>query len=309
MLLPEDFIYHTQKVHIHRGVVYDGYIAKAELGSKHRSIIRLLEKEYSKERTIDFVNNVQFIANEWMCWHGFSIGISDCIATKQDEIQDIVSKSFIEAEYIENSIDDTYIKEAKINMSLSKAKDVGMKIATEAFTEDNNFVSTVTSGSKGDYFNIAQITGLLGQQNLVGKRVQPCLNHNTRTLHHYPFNQQDKASEYESRGFIKNSFFHGLNPREFWFHAMSGREGVTDKHAVSVTADCHTHHMDKQCTLLVQFIWARYLTMTGNSLEIQLRLVFWKHHTIPRVMTSGIVITLNIGQSAGNGSNLVMARV
>jgi DNA-directed RNA polymerase beta' subunit len=34
--------------------------------------------------------------------------------------------------------------------------------------------------------------------------------------------------EYESRGFIKHSFIHGLNLREFFFHAMSGREGVTD---------------------------------------------------------------------------------
>ena len=27
---------------------------------------------------------------------------------------------------------------------------------------------------------------------------------------------------------IKNSFIHGLNPKEFWFHAITGREGVTD---------------------------------------------------------------------------------
>ena len=34
--------------------------------------------------------------------------------------------------------------------------------------------------------------------------------------------------DFESKGFIKNSFIHGLNPREFWFHAITGREGVTD---------------------------------------------------------------------------------
>jgi DNA-directed RNA polymerase II subunit RPB1 len=31
---------------------------------------------------------------------------------------------------------------------------------------------------------------------------------------------------YESRGFIRNSFIHGLNPREYWFHSMSGRIGI-----------------------------------------------------------------------------------
>ena len=34
--------------------------------------------------------------------------------------------------------------------------------------------------------------------------------------------------EYESRGFISSSFINGLNPREFYFHAMSGREGISD---------------------------------------------------------------------------------
>ena len=94
--------------------------------------------------------------------------------------------------------------------------------------KDNNFLSTVTSGSKGDFFNIAQITGLLGQQNFSGARIEPSLNNNTRTLPHYPFHKLSKEVEYESRGFIKNSFIHGIDPREFWFHAITGREGVTD---------------------------------------------------------------------------------
>ena len=92
-----------------------------------------------------------------------------------------------------------------------------------------NFVSTVTSGSKGDYFNIAQITGILGQQNHAGQRITPTLTNKTRTLPFYPINEElPKDMEYESRGFIKNSFIHGLNPREFWFHSITGREGVTD---------------------------------------------------------------------------------
>ena len=34
--------------------------------------------------------------------------------------------------------------------------------------------------------------------------------------------------EYESRGFIRHSFIEGLNPEEFFFHSMSGREGICD---------------------------------------------------------------------------------
>ncbi len=34
--------------------------------------------------------------------------------------------------------------------------------------------------------------------------------------------------EYESQGFISSSFAQGLNPKEFFFHCMAGRQGVCD---------------------------------------------------------------------------------
>ena len=188
----------------------------------------MLNKEYGNIIACRFINNIQFITNEWLLYNGFSLGIKDCIATKESEIRKVVSRCFLEAKGIENTTRNEKIKEIKITASLSKARDHGMKIAKDALENNNNFISTVTSGSKGDYFNIAQITGLLGQQNLTGSRIPPVLNQNTRTLPHYDFKITEKDVEYESRGFIKHSFSRGLNPREFWFHAATGREGVTD---------------------------------------------------------------------------------
>jgi hypothetical protein len=43
--------------------------------------------------------------------------------------------------------------------------------------------------------------------------------------------------QFESSGFIRSSFIHGLNPREYFFHAMTGREGITDTAMKSVTGD------------------------------------------------------------------------
>ena len=88
-----------------------------------------------------------------------------------------------------------------------------------------------------DFFNISQISGLLGQQNLQGKRVQPALNNGTRTLPHYPFKNLPVDLEYESRGFVSSSFIQGLNPKHYWYHAMSGREGCCDK-LVSLIGSC-----------------------------------------------------------------------
>lgn len=244
MLLPDDFIYNTTNkaddrysVNIYRGVMYKGVLTKAHLGKSHESIITILHTEYPINVVYDFVNNVQWMANHFLLYHGFSIGLADCVATKLDQIENACMKSFIEAEEIENSTTNEFIKEVKIGMALGKARDTGMKIAKEALDKTNNFLTTVSSGSKGDFFNIAQITGIVGQQNLGGTRMKYQMNHETRALPHYPMGKLDKPTEYESMGFIKSSFIKGLTPQEYWLHSVSSRESLTDK-IVSVIVGC-----------------------------------------------------------------------
>jgi hypothetical protein len=215
----------------------------------------------------------------------FSIHAGDCI--KQKEVIGTVEQCLMESEKIKMVTKNPFIREHKIMQALSNAKDIGMKIAKDALKRmpeieacrganldislnrrngeqkqekgeydplsivrsQNNFITTVESGSKGDYFNIAQITGLLGQQNKEGQRIKPILNSGKRTLPHYIINyneerttgeylrpspsahtqsHRDLLEEYEAQGFISSSFAQGLNPKEFFFHCMAGRQGVCD---------------------------------------------------------------------------------
>jgi DNA-directed RNA polymerase II subunit RPB1 len=260
MILPENFNYDKKNgahpdepvVKIRQGVFVEGALDKSTLGSAHGSIIQLLNKEYGTHVTANFIDNMQFIGNAWLMVHGFSVGLEDCMITSDDSvmaIKDKLTECYTKAEGIEKTTQNPGIREVRVTAALSQAKDIGMRIAKDAMKPDNNFLVTVTSGAKGDYFNIAQITGLLGQQNLEGKRVTPMISHGKRSLPHYPFGQLSKEREYESRGFIRHSFIHGLTPQEFFFHAMSGREGVADKH-VSATAGC-LQKEGKQCFPLV----------------------------------------------------------
>jgi len=239
LLLPDDFIYDKKNdacpnepfVRIYRGVLYEGAFDKSIIGASHNSIIQILNKEYGKDTAAEFIGNIQFITNNWLLVNGFSIGLEDCLITSPEsviKIKDKIARCYIEADGIEATTHDPIIREIRITAALSKAKDVGMKIAKDSMTKNNNLLSTVHSGSKGDFFNIAQLTGLLGQQNLLGQRVPPTMNHGKRTLPHYPFEKLDKEVEYESRGFVRHSFIEGLNPQEYFFHAMSGREGICD---------------------------------------------------------------------------------
>jgi DNA-directed RNA polymerase beta' subunit len=239
LLFPETLNYRKKNnakedepvVIIENGVLIEGAMDKSILGNDHGSLIQILNKEYGVQVVSNFIDNVQFLGNAWLLVHGFSVGLEDCMITSEKSvsiIDDTITQCYTKAEGIEETTRNEGIREIRITAALSQARDIGMKISKEAMRMENNFLTTVSSGAKGDFFNIAQITSLLGQQNLEGKRVAHTISHKKRTLPHYPFGKLPKEREYESRGFIRNSFIHGLTPEEFFFHAMSGREGVAD---------------------------------------------------------------------------------
>lgn len=239
LVFPEDFYYEKKNnadpdepiLRIYKGVLYEGTLEKSVLGATANSLIQIINKEYGADSAMSFIDGIQFISNGWLLLTGFSVGIEDCMIQGEEQTQkinDVIQKCYIEAEGIKNTTSHPGIREVRITATLSKAKDIGLRIAKEAFAKDNNFLSTIRSGAKGDWFNAAQITGLMAQQNLLGKRVKPTLNNGKRTLPHYPHSDLSMEMEYESRGFIKSSFIRGLNPKEMYFHSMSGREGCSD---------------------------------------------------------------------------------
>jgi len=265
LFLPSDLIYENQNdvnpqepvVKIRNGVLYEGTLSKTILGSSHNSLIQIINKEYGSVRASEFIDNIQFVTNQWNLLQLFSIGLGDCLITsqlKKQEIKDVIQKCYIEADCIKTTTNHKIIRELRVNATLGKAKDIGLRIAKDSFNKDNNFVSTINSGSKGDFFNIAQITGLLGQQNLRGKRIPLYFNRGKRTLPHYPFSNLTSEMEYESRGFISSSFIEGLNPREFYFHAMSGREGVSDTAMGTATSG----YMQRRIVKLTEDIKIQY---------------------------------------------------
>ena len=265
MFLPDTLIYERKNdgcpeepvIKIYRGVLYEGVINKEVVGSSHNSLIQVINKEYGCDAAASFIDHIQFVTNNWLMISGFSVGIEDCMVpegcneagvTKVQQIEDVIQRCYIEAEGIKTTTAHPGIREIRVGAVLSKAKDIGLRIAKDGLREDNNFLSTVYSGSKGDFFNIAQVTGLLGQQSLKGQRVPQTLNHGKRTLPHYPFGELPVEMEYESRGFIARSFIQGLTPRQVYFHAMSGREGVCD----TANGTAKSGYMQRKITKLTE---------------------------------------------------------
>ncbi len=144
----------------------------------------------------------------------------------------------MEAQAVTHAENDACLRERKISNSLNNATAIGQVISKEALWFDNNLNIMVLSGGKGSFTNIAQITGMLGQQNIEGGRIP--LDFGGRTLPHYTKGEMildglqsaDEVRElsnlYESRGFVSSNYIHGLNVKEFFFHAAAGRIGIID---------------------------------------------------------------------------------
>ena len=285
MLFPDDFYFEGKNsadsedpvVVIKAGLLLKGTINKANLGAGHFSFITLFYKEYGYERCLEFVDNVQFLTNAYVLRYGFSVGIRDCMVTRHTEIQDTVARSFLQAQNMETSIKNDYLREAYVLRSLASARDTGMLIAKNAISKDNNFMKTIRSGSKGDHFNIAQITALLGQQNLNGERIKPLLTKNKRSLYHYPIVPTSEDMKYESQGFIRNSFIHGLNPREYWFHSMTGREGITD----TALKTASSGYIQRRMIKIAEDIQVRYDNTVRNGTNSIIQFVYGENGLDP----------------------------
>lgn len=86
----------------------------------------------------------------------------------------------------------------------------------------NQFSLMVTSGAKGSLVNHAMIAVGLGQQELEGRRV-PMLSSGKTLPCFPPYDPSPRAG-----GYIADRFLTGLRPAEYFFHCMSGREGLVD---------------------------------------------------------------------------------
>jgi DNA-directed RNA polymerase beta' subunit len=225
--LPSTLTWSFENVMIEQGVLVRGVLNKRSVNA----LLKTIAHVYPSETAVMVINNIVFITNRWLSHRGFTVGLEDCLLHSNqayDMISSCILKCFTETIAITSTIHHDRVREIRIQEALNRTRDIGMRIAKEGFHPSNNFIQTVSSGSKGDYFNITQISGMLGQQYLKGARIPMRLNNKTRSLYHYPFDIKDELQKYEARGFVRHSFFRGLSPREMYFHAVTGRSGLVD---------------------------------------------------------------------------------
>ncbi|KAG2114656.1 uncharacterized protein F5147DRAFT_677590 [Suillus discolor] len=246
-----------------------GVMDKAIVGSgKKKSIFGIIMRDYGPHEAAAAMNRVAKLCARWLANFGFSLGINDVIpgpilASKKNQM--------VEAAYAECTNLITQAKkgklenkpgcnqeqtlEAMISGILSRVRDKVGDICMQELSRHNAPLIMATCGSKGSVINVSQMVACVGQQIIAGHRVPDGFQ--DRSLPHF----QKKSKEPPSKGFVRNSFFSGLLPTEFLFHAISGREGLVD----TAVKTAETGYMQRRLMKALEDLTTQYDLSVRNS--------------------------------------------
>jgi len=210
---------------IRNGEHLSGQLCKAIVGATNHGLIQMIYSKHGSWAACKFVSDAQRLFVTALMYMGPSISIVDCLVddATNTETANITEQHLQKVRSLVNIGIPKEVVEAKSAQILQETlRHVGSTVA-ERLSKNSGLYSVVTAGSKGNLLNIAQIGGTVGQQMVFGRRVQMRRGPlGSRTL--ACFSPSDSGPE--SRGYIKNSYLKGLRPHEFFYHQMSGREGI-----------------------------------------------------------------------------------
>ena len=146
------------------------------------------------------------------------IGLDHPVRTKlEDKMRNAAADDFANLDAELDSVMQSKMNEASSNVLKQIVPDGLIKNFPR-----NNLSTMVLTGAKGGVVNQSQISALLGQQSLEGRRVPKMQNGKTLPCY-LPYDPNPRSS-----GYISDRFISGLRPQEFYFHCMAGREGLID---------------------------------------------------------------------------------
>lgn len=240
VLIPKDFDFLGKakdgtKVVIEKGKLIEGFMDSANLGSGSGLMIRNLHKKYGSKKALEILGQIFRLGIKTLLYYGFTAAFSDTDLKPENknEIDEIIKNA---EKKVDELIDiyyngelDTYpgrtkeeTLEIKILEVLNKARNDAGRVVSKSLDKTKNTLIMVISGARGNIVSLAQMTAIVGQQSLRGKRIER--GYKNRTLSCF----KTKDLRADARGFIKNSFKKGMHPAEFFFMAMTGRDSLMD---------------------------------------------------------------------------------
>uniref|UniRef100_A0A4W6FYY2 DNA-directed RNA polymerase subunit n=1 Tax=Lates calcarifer TaxID=8187 RepID=A0A4W6FYY2_LATCA len=242
------------QVVIRQGELLVGVLDKAHYGSSAYGLVHCCYELYGGETSGKLLSCLARLFTAYLqLYRGFTLGVEDILvkpgANKQrkkiiQESLKLGTKALQAAFNLPSNMDqaeaqsrwqDAHLNPDQRDFSMAdhKFKEVAnqvnndinkvcMPIGLHTSFPDNNLQLMVQSGAKGSTVNTMQISCLLGQIELEGRR--PPLMPSGKFLPCFqPYDPAPGAG-----GFVSGRFLTGIKPQEFFFHCMAGREGLVD---------------------------------------------------------------------------------
>ncbi|XP_054453311.1 DNA-directed RNA polymerase I subunit RPA1 [Anoplopoma fimbria] len=242
------------QVLIRQGELLVGVLDKAHYGSSAYGLVHCCYELYGGQTSGKLLSCLARLFTAYLqLYRGFTLGVEDIlvkpganrqrkkiiqeslnIGTKaiqaafnlpanvdQGEAQSRWQDAHLNPDQRDFSMADHKFKEVanQVNNDINK---VCMPVGLHTSFPDNNLQLMVQSGAKGSTVNTMQISCLLGQIELEGRR--PPLMPSGKSLPCFqPYDPAPGAG-----GFVSGRFLTGIKPQEFFFHCMAGREGLVD---------------------------------------------------------------------------------
>ena len=220
---------------IRDGELLMGTIDEASIGAFKGKIQDRIIKQIGSEAGARFVDDMTRLAIRAIMRTGLSFGIADEDIPKEARIQidEVLKNAEQDVQKLIQSYQNRELEplpgrtldetiEMSIMQKLGKARDSTGNIADSHMGLENSAVIMARSGARGSILNLTQMAACVGQQAVRGERIRR--GYADRTLPH--FEPGDLGSD--AHGFVKASYKSGLNPTEYFFHAIGGREGLVD---------------------------------------------------------------------------------
>ncbi|MDP4039225.1 MAG: DNA-directed RNA polymerase subunit A' [Candidatus Pacearchaeota archaeon] len=204
-------------------------------GSGKGEMVKYIDKNFGRDMAVKVIKRASTLGVTYLTRHGYTISLRDLDVSQK--VKDITKNVIDVAEKKTKKIIEDFENgkfqlipgknahesmELNISRTLNEVRTELGKVVKDNFPKEGNVSNMMTPGGGGSILNITQIGCSVGQQTLWNKRIE--FGYSGRTLSHFRKGDLSPAA----RGFIKSSFIDGLKPSEFFFGAITGRDGLMD---------------------------------------------------------------------------------
>jgi len=282
---------------IKNGTLKLGVIDRNSIGAEQsESLLHRIIKDHGPAAGRRFLNQITKVLTSFMTIRGFTYSFDELELSRPVErkIRKIIEDREKRIRKLIKDFQDGTLQrlpgltleesfEIYVMNELAQARDKAGIAAEENFAPDNAGMIMTQTGARGSSLNIGQMTAVVGQQSVRGKRIMR--GYLQRALPH--FKVKDPAPK--ARGFVYSSYRTGLDPVEFFFHSMGGREGLVD----TAVRTQQSGYMQRRLVNALEHLRVEYDSTVRNSVGDIIQFRYGEDGVDPAKSDHGKAVNVN----------------